>query len=35
MVIRYHDDYSRTADGWRITRRALNIDWQEDRPLTV
>jgi uncharacterized protein (TIGR02246 family) len=35
MVIRYQDDYRRTADGWRIARRSLRIDWQEDRPLTV
>ena len=35
MVIRYQDEYRRTADEWRIARRALRIDWQEDRPLTV
>jgi hypothetical protein len=35
MVIRYRDEYRRTADGWRIARRTLQIDWQEDRPLTV
>ena len=35
MVIRYRDEYARTVDGWRIRRRALAIDWQEDRPLTV
>ncbi len=35
MVIRYQDEYRRTADEWRIARRALQIDWQEDRPLTV
>ena len=35
MVIRYEDTYQRAADGWRISHRTLNIDWQEDRPLTV
>jgi uncharacterized protein (TIGR02246 family) len=35
MVIRYHDDYRRTAEGWRIVRRTLQIEWQEDRRLTV
>lgn len=35
MVIRYRDEYRRTVDGWRISRRSLQIDWQEDRPLVV
>jgi uncharacterized protein (TIGR02246 family) len=35
MVIRYRDRYERTAEGWKIGQRALTIDWQEDRPLTV
>jgi uncharacterized protein (TIGR02246 family) len=35
MFIRYHDSYVRTAEGWRIARRNLGIDWQEDRPTVV
>lgn len=35
MFIRYHDKFVRTAEGWRIARRKLGIDWQEDRPTTV
>ena len=35
MVIRYRDDYRRTAGGWRIAVRRLHIDWQEDRPLSI
>jgi SnoaL-like domain len=35
MFIRYHDTYVRTAEGWRIARRELGIDWQEDRPTRV
>lgn len=33
MFIRYQDTYARTADGWKISRRELNIAWQEDRPV--
>ena len=35
MVIRYHDEYSRSVTGWLISHRKLQIDWEEDRPLTV
>jgi uncharacterized protein (TIGR02246 family) len=35
LFIRYQDTYARTAKGWRIARRELVIDWQEDRPTTV
>jgi uncharacterized protein (TIGR02246 family) len=35
MVIRYTDEYRKTCDGWRISLRSLEIDWQEDRPLTL
>jgi uncharacterized protein (TIGR02246 family) len=35
MVIRYADNYRRTADGWQIALRSLRIDWQEDRPLVI
>jgi len=32
MAMRYFDRYVRTADGWRIARRSMRVDWQEDRP---
>lgn len=35
MAVRYHDDYVRTAEGWRIATRRLTCDWVEDRPLTI
>jgi hypothetical protein len=31
MAARYEDDYVRTETGWRIARRAVTIDWEEDR----
>jgi uncharacterized protein (TIGR02246 family) len=34
MFIRYHDFYARTAEGWKMSRRQLDIAWQEDRPVT-
>ena len=35
MNIRYHDDYVRGTDGWRIGRRRLELLWDDDRPLTA
>ena len=29
MIIRYHDTFVRTADGWRIAARKEIIDWTE------
>lgn len=29
MLIRYHDDYVRTATGWRFKRRQLRFAWVE------
>ena len=29
MIIRYHDTFVRTADGWRIASRKEIIDWTE------
>ena len=34
MFIRYNDVYVRTGDGWKMSRRQLDIAWQEDRPVT-
>ena len=33
MFIRYNDSYTRTSKGWKMSRRELNIAWQEDRPV--
>jgi hypothetical protein len=33
MGIRYEDRYVRTADGWRLEKRMLNLIWQQDLPL--
>lgn len=33
MFIRYIDSYTRTPDGWKMSRREVNIAWQEDRPV--
>ena len=35
MGIRYDDRYVRTADGWRLSRRTLNLIWQQDLPLDL
>jgi ketosteroid isomerase-like protein len=35
MGIRYDDRYVRTADGWRLARRILNLIWQQDLPLDL
>ena len=32
MAGHYVDDVVRTADGWRIARRVLTIDWTEGNP---
>lgn len=35
MNIAYHDRYVRTADGWRMEHRRLELLWDEDRPLQL
>ena len=35
MYIRYHDAYVRTEGGWRITARRLEVEWVENRPVTI
>jgi len=35
MMIRYYDRYRRRSGSWQIEERRLDIDWQEDRPLSV
>jgi len=35
MGIRYEDRYVRTADGWRLAKRTLNLIWQQDLPLDL
>lgn len=35
LHIRYLDDFVRTDDGWRISCRRLEVDWIEDRPVTL
>ncbi len=35
MGIRYEDCYVRTADGWRLSKRTLNLIWQQDLPLDL
>ncbi len=35
MGIRYDDRYVRTADGWRLAKRVLNLIWQQDLPLDL
>lgn len=34
MHIRYRDHYRRTSDGWRITRRRLDLLWRDENPVT-
>jgi hypothetical protein len=34
MGIRYLDQYSRTAEGWKIAVRELQVEFTEDRPVT-
>lgn len=33
MGIRYRDELVRTPAGWRITRRALELIWTDERPV--
>lgn len=33
MAIRYHNDYTRTAGGWKFARRRLQVEWVETRPV--
>jgi len=35
MVIRYRDDYARTAGGWRFARREVRIQWTEVHPASL
>lgn len=32
VIIRYHDRYARTADGWRIADRRIRFLWSERHP---
>jgi ketosteroid isomerase-like protein len=34
MIIRYQDQFVRTADGWQIAVRELVVDWTETRTVT-
>jgi hypothetical protein len=34
MHIRYHDDFVRTPDGWRIRHRRLELQWTDRRPVS-
>jgi hypothetical protein len=35
MAIRYQDEFQRTAEGWRFSRRRLAVDWERDLPLSL
>jgi SnoaL-like domain len=32
LVARYHDELKRTADGWRISNRIMELLWGESKP---
>ena len=32
LVARYHDELARTAEGWKISRRVMEVLWGESRP---
>jgi hypothetical protein len=32
MIMRYHDQYVRQADGWRFAHRHILLEWTETRP---
>lgn len=32
MIMRYHDQYVRQADGWRFARREIQLAWTETGP---
>jgi len=34
LVARYHDELRRFADGWRISRRTMELLWGENKPDT-
>mgnify|MGYP003582521197 CR=1 FL=1 len=34
-TIRYHDEWRREEDGWRFTKRRLELLWEEMVPVTV
>jgi hypothetical protein len=34
-TIRYHDEWRREEDGWRFTKRRLELLWEERVPVTV
>jgi hypothetical protein len=34
MHIRYIDEYSRLAEGWRLATRELQVEFTEDRPVS-
>ena len=31
MIMRYHDEYARQADGWRFAHRKIVLEWTETR----
>jgi SnoaL-like domain len=35
MAVRYNDDYRKIEDEWRFLRRAVNVMWTSERPVTV
>ena len=35
MAITYSDQYRRTAGGWRIARRSLEVQWTEERDVSL
>jgi SnoaL-like domain len=32
LVARYHDELRRTADGWKLSRRVMELLWGETKP---
>ena len=34
LVARYHDELRRTADGWKISERVMELLWGESKPDT-
>jgi hypothetical protein len=35
MAVRYDDDYLRVKEEWRLFRRAVNVMWTSEHPVTV
>src|SRR5947209_8120668 len=32
LVARYHDELKRTSDGWKVSRRIMELLWGEEKP---